>query len=135
MKHSVNSRVRELRVNLKMNLKKFSDESEISYSLLSKIETESVLASENVIRTLSERWNVSEIWLRTGKGEFSFVNNPKPKFNPWENFAVEKLDQHCNFLQRKVDELTSIISLLAQNSGKFNAPGSAGALAHPVARA
>lgn len=112
MKNQVAKRITQLRTELKFNLKKFSDESEITYSLLSKIESGAVQPSQKVIEIICRRWSVPEIWLQEGKGQFSFEN--KPKADPLMR------------LESKVDILVANVTYLLNAMGKDNAFKSAG---------
>lgn len=63
-------RIRELRKNIiHMTQEEFADSIKLSRSNLGNIETNKVSVTDRVISDICDKYNVNEIWLRTGEGE------------------------------------------------------------------
>lgn len=105
-------RIRELRKALGMSLEKFSKETDISFSLLSKIETGVVNITPEVLKKIANRWQVNENWLFHGKGEMSFSE----KMPPPELTLVNELKTEVTLWRTKYDELFSLFSRVISNN-------------------
>ncbi len=62
----MNKRVKELRKVLNLSQKEFADKLQITQAGLSKIEVGGSILTERNIKTISEKFNVNEDWLRNG---------------------------------------------------------------------
>jgi len=113
-----------LRQKLELDQTKFSTECDISYSLLTKLESKKLLPSEKVIKKISDRYgNEAAKWILTGDGELKI----EPEAKPIQN--VEVLLQTNYFLQQQLNIALSVVAKLTGSnvkSGKGNALDFAG---------
>lgn len=65
----MNERIKELRKSLNLTLEKFGERLGVSKVAISKIENGINNVSEQMFKSICREFNVSEEWLRTGKGE------------------------------------------------------------------
>lgn len=77
----MNTRILELRKYLAITQEQFANTIGISRSSLSEIENGTAPITERTIIAISSRFNVSEDWLRTGKGEmFNIIDKKYDEF-------------------------------------------------------
>lgn len=65
----MNTRVKELRKNLKLTQESFGRSIKLSKFTISNIENGSINITDRNIKEICETYNVNESWLRTGEGE------------------------------------------------------------------
>lgn len=65
----MNERIKKLRKNLKLSMKKFGEKLGVQASAINKIEKGENGVTEQNIRLICREFNVSEEWLRYGTGE------------------------------------------------------------------
>ncbi|GHV81850.1 hypothetical protein AGMMS49991_04080 [Spirochaetia bacterium] len=75
MGETINQRVRQVRVALDLNQRKFSTLLSLSSGYISGIEAEVRAVNGRLIKLIAAEFGVSEEWLKTGKGEM--FNSPK----------------------------------------------------------
>ncbi|GHV89431.1 hypothetical protein AGMMS50267_17910 [Spirochaetia bacterium] len=75
MGETINQRVRQVRVALDLNQRKFSTLLSLSSGYISGIEAEVRVVNGRLIKLIAAEFGVSEEWLKTGKGEM--FNSPK----------------------------------------------------------
>lgn len=127
MKKTAAERVRELRKALKLSLEKFSNETDLSFSLLSKAETGVVPVTDDMIEKISKRWKCPVAWLSKGDGELSFEKSMKSDLsdNPYKDYAIQRLERELEkeerekqTWQQKYDQLWDMFSKVT--SGEIN---------------
>lgn len=131
MKGSINKRVRELRTALGLSQSEFANETEISFSLLSKIETTTESPSQKVIQKILRRWNVDVDWFLEGNGELKIEKvgiNEKINVssNPWREEAYSLIKEERDYFKEKYTKV--IDALISGNLGKLLALKNAGKL-------
>ncbi len=71
---TINERIKYIRKDLKMSQKDFGEKIGLKPNSLSDIETEKNSVTEQTLKAVCREFNVSEQWLRKGKGEiYKFV--------------------------------------------------------------
>lgn len=71
---TINERIKYIRKDLKMSQKDFGEKIGLKPNSLSDIETEKNSVTEQTLKAVCLEFNVSEQWLRKGKGEiYKFV--------------------------------------------------------------
>lgn len=71
---TINERIKYIRKDLKMSQKDFGEKIGLKPNSLSDIETEKNSLTEQILKAVCREFNVSEQWLRKGKGEiYKFV--------------------------------------------------------------
>jgi transcriptional regulator with XRE-family HTH domain len=68
MEETINQRVKKLRKELKLTQNGFSSVITISAGQLACIETDKRVVNDRTIKLICDSFNVSDKWLRTGKG-------------------------------------------------------------------
>lgn len=74
----MNTRIKQLRKQLKLSQQEFADKIHISRSQLSYYESGTVTIPERSQKEICEKFNVNMEWLRTGEGE---MNQPEPEID------------------------------------------------------
>ena len=72
----MNTRIKELRKCLHLTLKEFGEKIGLKPSTISDIEHNRCKINSRLIISICAKYNVNEIWLKTGKGEM-FNSNEK----------------------------------------------------------
>lgn len=67
-----NSRVRELRKNLKLSQTSFGEKLGVSKDVIVNIELERVELKEFMLKLICKTYNVNPLWLTEGKGDMFF---------------------------------------------------------------
>lgn len=67
-----NSRVRELRKNLRLSQTKFGEKLGVSKDVIVNIELERVELKEFMLKLICKTYNVNPLWLTEGKGDMFF---------------------------------------------------------------
>ena len=71
---TINERIKYIRKDLKMSQKDFGEKIGLKPNSLSDIETEKNSVTEQTLKAVCREFNVSQQWLRKGKGEiYKFV--------------------------------------------------------------
>ena len=65
---NLNSRLKEVRLNLGLSQEYFGKKIGLTRSAVSKLETNSRGVTKQTIKTISREFNVNENWLKTGEG-------------------------------------------------------------------
>lgn len=65
---NLNSRLKEVRLNLGLSQEDFGKKIGLTRSAVSKLETNSRGVTKQTIKTISREFNVNENWLKTGEG-------------------------------------------------------------------
>lgn len=106
MKKLAPERVRELRKALKLSLEKFANETDLSFSLLSKAETGVVPVTDEMLEKISNRWKVPFNWLAKGEGDLSFEKSIKlPDSDPWKDEAFQHLKDEVKFYRNLLTQM------------------------------
>jgi transcriptional regulator with XRE-family HTH domain len=66
---SINGRIKQVRLALKLTQSKMAERVAVSISYLSDMERGDTKVNDRVIRLVAMEFNVSEHWIRTGEGE------------------------------------------------------------------
>lgn len=66
---SINSRIIEVRHSMNLSQSEFATALNISNVHIANIEMERRNASESLVKAVSEKYNVNESWLKTGRGK------------------------------------------------------------------
>lgn len=103
----INNRIKHLRKNiLKVTQQDLADALNISRANMGNIEVGRVNVTERMLKDISEKFNVTENWLRTGEGEI-FV--PTSRSDSIARFAGELMkDEDESFRRRLVEALASL---------------------------
>lgn len=106
----MNTRIRQLRLTLKLTLKDFGERLGLKPSTISDIEHCRCNISDRLIISICSRFNVNEEWLRTGEG--LMFNSHDKKFD--EFFEIySHLDQPLqDFLIKTAKHLLEMQDLL-----------------------
>ena len=65
----MNERIKKLRNNLNLTMKKFGENLGVSESAVSRMESGQYKITETLVKLIIKHFNVNEEWLKTGKGE------------------------------------------------------------------
>lgn len=98
---NINERIRTLRKTLNLNQKSFGDSIGISNTAVSKIETGENNLTEQNIKSICNRHNVNEEWLRSGVGEM-FVARRDEELFVWSSTV------NSSFMKRFVQVLSRL---------------------------
>jgi len=79
---SINDRIREIRTDLKLSQREFSQKIQITQSHYSDMESGKILPKERYLTLISSKFGVNFDWLKTGKGQ---------KFNSKPDLRLEYL--------------------------------------------
>ena len=71
----MNERIKELRKNLKLTMKKFGERIGVSEGAVSNIENGNRNVTEQMFKSVCREFNVSEQWLRNGTGSIFVKDN------------------------------------------------------------
>ena len=91
----MNKRVKELRKVLNLSQKEFADKLQITQAGLSKIEVGGSILTERNIKTICEKFNINEDWLRNGI---------EPIFN--NDYSSMDISQRLKELRKNILKLT-----------------------------
>ena len=103
-KMTVNKRIRQVRQALSMSQKDFSAAIRVSTSYIPEIENENRKANDRIIRLICLTFGVSEVWLKTGKGEM-FQSSPIEKRERILNLFNELNPQFQDYAIAVIDRL------------------------------
>lgn len=117
MKQStVNARIKLLRTSLNLSQQEFGLLAKISSSLISKIESNVIEPSHDVIEKICDTWNVSPDYLINGKGELTFNKVKLPteskSFDPARDTLYLELKDQIIYLRSIVTQLSGNKSFL-----------------------
>lgn len=102
-------RIKALRKKLGLNQTEFGKETKTSLSAVQKWESGENVPSNATIEIIRARWNVSEVWLRTGEGEMFAHKSREAEFSA----ACGEILRNCPD-EDTLAVLTRVISALAK---------------------
>lgn len=102
-------RIKALRKKLGLNQTEFGRETKTSLSAVQKWESGENVPSNATIEIIRARWNVSEVWLRTGEGEMFAHKSREAEFSA----ACGEILRNCPD-EDTLAVLTRVISALAK---------------------
>jgi transcriptional regulator with XRE-family HTH domain len=117
----MNSRIRELRRELKLSGEKFGKRIGITKTAVSKIELNHTGITESTIKLLCSEFSVNEAWLRTGEGPM-FITDINDRFAALagrvmasgDEFQKELLAIIMELNEGQIRELKNIVRKLAK---------------------
>lgn len=118
MENAMGVRIKELRTALNLTREKFAQECKMSSSLLIKVELGTTPITKDVIEKIETRWQTPPGWIETGKGKMSFVKTDKAE-NAWQDITYKELKENNSYLQRKLDEVTGMLSQIISRGGNL----------------
>lgn len=102
-------RIKALRKKLGLNQTEFGKETKTSLSAVQKWESGENVPSNATIEIIRARWNVNEVWLRTGEGEMFAHKSREAEFSA----ACGEILRNCPD-EDTLAVLTRVISALAK---------------------
>lgn len=110
---TINQRIKYLRKSLNMSQAKFAKALAISNGYIAGIELEHNNVNERIIMLICLKFNVRELWLKTGEGDIfeekldqrtEIAVNSFKKLKPkYQNFVLNQIDQLI-FIQNTEDD-------------------------------
>lgn len=92
----MNTRIKQLRITLKLTLKDFGERLGLRPSTISDIEHNRCNINDRLIISICSRYNVNEEWLRSGKG--TMFNSHDKKFDEFYEIYSHLKPQLQDFL-------------------------------------
>lgn len=106
----MNTRIRQLRLTLKLTLKDFGERLGLKPSTISDIEHLRCNISDRLIISICSRFNVNEEWLRTGEG--LMFNSHDKKFDEFFEIYSHLNQPLQDFLIKTANDLINLQNLL-----------------------
>lgn len=127
MDKHIGKRIRELREATGFTPEKFANESEVSYSWLTKAEvgTSGFKLKDSYLQRIADRWECPLDWLKEGKGQMSFKIGEKKVDSIYGQALYATIIAERDKWEAMTNRLMDVLERLSM--GKYNAPGSAGA--------
>lgn len=85
MTECIGDRIKKVRKTLNLTLEEFGKQMGFARSTLSNIENNVKNVTERMINTICSKYNVNEVWLRTGEGG---DDNMFTKIDPDDRFSI-----------------------------------------------
>lgn len=101
----MNTRIKELREHLGLSRAAFGDKLGISGDVVNNLERGRVEVKEDRIKLICSVFNVSEEWLRTGKGD---INTIKDKNQTISEFAADLIKEPESFKARLFEAMAKL---------------------------
>jgi transcriptional regulator with XRE-family HTH domain len=111
MEETINQRIRQVRVTLELNQRKFSTLLSLSSGYIAGIEAEVRVVNGRLIKLIVAEFGVSEEWLKTGKGDM--FNSPKV-----DEKSAKLISLFNDFTPKYKEALFGIIDILRNLEGK-----------------
>lgn len=89
----INNKIKELRKFLKITQNEFGDRIGIAGSTISDIERGKLSPTERNISLICEKFNVNEIWLKTGVGEMFEEHDPETELEEYMGYISSDDDE------------------------------------------
>jgi transcriptional regulator with XRE-family HTH domain len=118
MKTKVHDRIKELRSALALSQTEFAYQTGISHSLLTKIEAGDNPPTNKVLAKIIDKWQVSQDWLISGKGEMAFEKSDTAK-EPWKDEAWQLAKEQ---IAKKDEQLDRVLTFLSRFEVPFLQP-------------
>lgn len=100
----INDRIKEVRKVKGLTMERFGEVIGLTKATVSRIESNSINATEQTIKSICREFNVSEVWLRTGKG---------PMLDDAADSILDRLAAEYHLDDRKRAILTAFLKLSA----------------------
>ncbi len=104
---SINQRVKEVRLALNMSQAKFAKELSMSNGYIAGIELEHNKVNDRIVKLMYYIFNVSEEWLRTGKGSM-FEEKPDPTIELAASTFKKLKPVYQEYILKQIDQLLEI---------------------------
>lgn len=116
----LNERLKEIRMSLSLSKETFVQKLGLSKSTITGIETGNYNVTESIIISICNIFNVSEDWLRTGKGEMYVKNNENSILQNIDESKVEVIKKIQNMSYVELKKILEYVKVLENINPKYN---------------